>query len=128
LPGLFVANVGIAHGGADILVAEELLDFPQILSHVVEQDRGRAVAQPVGGDLPHPERIACRSEPEVERAVGERRTRISRKHELRPREGDPAGAKDPSALKALLQRFPLEKRWALKRSGTGTSWKTLPCL
>ena len=35
--------MGIAHGRADIFVPEELLDFPQILSHVVEQDRGRAV-------------------------------------------------------------------------------------
>ena len=47
LPGLFVADVAIAHGGADISVAEQLMDFPQILSYVVEQDRGRAVAQPV---------------------------------------------------------------------------------
>ena len=41
MPGLLIADVGIAHGGADILVAEELLDFPQILSHVVKEDRGR---------------------------------------------------------------------------------------
>ena len=37
--------MGVAHGGADILVAEQLLDFPQILSHMVEEDRGRAMAQ-----------------------------------------------------------------------------------
>ena len=49
LPRLFVANVGIAHRGADILVAEEFLDFAQILAHVVEEDRGCAVAQPVRG-------------------------------------------------------------------------------
>jgi hypothetical protein len=36
LPGLLVANVGVAHGGADILVTEEFLDFSQILSHVVQ--------------------------------------------------------------------------------------------
>ena len=40
LPRLFVADVGVAHRGADILVAEELLDLPQILSHLVEEDRG----------------------------------------------------------------------------------------
>jgi hypothetical protein len=28
LPGLLVADVGIAHGRADILVAKQLLDFP----------------------------------------------------------------------------------------------------
>jgi len=44
LPRLFVADVGVADGRADILVAEELLDFPQILSHVVKQDCGGAVA------------------------------------------------------------------------------------
>jgi hypothetical protein len=63
LPGLLVADVGVAHGGADILMAEQFLDFPQILSHVVEQDRCRAVAQSVGGDLPHPERSAPRPQP-----------------------------------------------------------------
>ena|SRR5215207_5433707 len=36
LPDLFVADVSIARGGADIFVAEELLDFPQVLSDVVE--------------------------------------------------------------------------------------------
>jgi hypothetical protein len=30
--------VGVADCGADILVAEQLLDFPQIVSHVVEQN------------------------------------------------------------------------------------------
>ena len=33
LPGLLIADVGVAHGSADILVAEQLLDFAQILSH-----------------------------------------------------------------------------------------------
>jgi hypothetical protein len=31
LPGLLVADVGIAHGGADILVPEELLEFAVIV-------------------------------------------------------------------------------------------------
>jgi hypothetical protein len=35
--------MGIADRRADILVAEELLDFPKILAHVVEQDRRRRV-------------------------------------------------------------------------------------
>jgi hypothetical protein len=38
LPRLFVADMGVAHGGADISVAEELLDFPQILSHVTDEN------------------------------------------------------------------------------------------
>jgi hypothetical protein len=54
LPCLFIA-MGIADCRADILVAEQFLDFPQILSHLVEQDRGRGVAQPMRGDLPYPE-------------------------------------------------------------------------
>jgi hypothetical protein len=37
LPGLFVADVRIAHGRADVFVAEELLDFPQIVSDVVRR-------------------------------------------------------------------------------------------
>jgi hypothetical protein len=41
LPCLFIADMGIAHGRADILVAEQFLDFPQILPHLVEKDRGR---------------------------------------------------------------------------------------
>jgi len=55
LPGLFAADVGIAHRGADILVAEKFLDFPKILPHMIEQDYGRRMPQSVGGDLPHPE-------------------------------------------------------------------------
>jgi hypothetical protein len=34
-PGLLVADVRVAHGSANILMAEQ---FPQILSHVVEKD------------------------------------------------------------------------------------------
>ena len=45
LPGLFVADVGVAHRGADVLVAEELLDLPKILPYVVEEDGGRGMAQ-----------------------------------------------------------------------------------
>ena len=36
-------------------MAEQFLDFPQILSHLVEEDRGRGVAQSMRGDLPYPE-------------------------------------------------------------------------
>jgi hypothetical protein len=32
LPRLFVADMGVSHGRTDILVAEQLLDFPQIFS------------------------------------------------------------------------------------------------
>ena len=46
LPCLFIADMGIAHGRADILVAEQFLDFPQILSHLVKEDRCRAVPYP----------------------------------------------------------------------------------
>jgi hypothetical protein len=57
-------------------VAEELLDFANILSYMVKEDCGGGMPQPMGGDLPHPERPASCPEPEVERAVGERLTRI----------------------------------------------------
>ena len=110
LPCLLVADVGVAHGGADILVAEQLLDFPQILSHVVKQNRRRGMAQPVRGDLPHPEGSACRPQPQVERAVGKRLARISRKHKLRGRKGDPAGSQDPAAFKTLLDGLPFKER------------------
>ena len=43
LPGLLIADVGVAHRRADILVAEKLLDLPQILSQVIEEDRGRGM-------------------------------------------------------------------------------------
>ena len=38
---------GMTTAGADILAGEQLLDFPQILARVVEEYRGRAVAQPI---------------------------------------------------------------------------------
>jgi hypothetical protein len=44
LPGLLIADVGVAHRGADILVAEESLDFAQVLSHVVKENRSRGMA------------------------------------------------------------------------------------
>jgi hypothetical protein len=55
-PSLLITNVRVAHSGADIFVAEQLLDFEQILSHVVEQDRGGAVTQASsrGGGVPSP--------------------------------------------------------------------------
>jgi hypothetical protein len=56
LPHLFVPDVGVPHGGADILVAEEFLNFPQILSHVIKEDRCGAMAEPVRRDLPHRDR------------------------------------------------------------------------
>jgi hypothetical protein len=100
--------MGVAHCGANILVAKQLLDFPQILSHVVEQDRRRRVAQAVGGNqfvfagysgAPFSNRAfnlrlraACRA-----LGVGERR-----------REGDSAGSQDPAPFKILLDGLPLE--------------------
>ena len=102
--------MGIAHGRADILVAEQFLDFPQILSHLVEEDRGRGVAQPMRGDLPYPEGSTGGPQPQIERPVGKRRARISCKHKLRRREVDPAGSHDPSAFKFLLEGLPLEER------------------
>ena len=41
LPALLIADVGITHRGADVFRAQELLDLPQILSHVVKEDRRR---------------------------------------------------------------------------------------
>ena len=43
LPCLFIADMGIADRRANVLVAEQFLDFPQILSHLVEEDRRRRV-------------------------------------------------------------------------------------
>jgi hypothetical protein len=81
LPCLFIADVGVADRGANILVAE-FLDFPQILSQLVEQNCGCGVALSVRGDLPHPEGSTSRADPQIERTVREQRPRISRKHKL----------------------------------------------
>jgi hypothetical protein len=62
------------------------------------------------GDLPHPEGSARRPQPKVERAIGKRLARISRKHKLRGREVNPAGSQDPAAFKTLLGALPLEER------------------
>ena len=110
--------MGVADRGANVLVAEELLDFPQIFPQVVKQDRGRAVAQPVGCELPYPERPASGSQPQVERAIGKRLARIPCKHKLRRREGDSAGSHDPAAFKFLLEGLPLEER-CTQASGSG---------
>jgi hypothetical protein len=36
LPRLFVADMGVAYHSANVLVAEQLLDFPQILPNLIE--------------------------------------------------------------------------------------------
>jgi hypothetical protein len=105
-----MADMGIAHGRADILVVEQFLDFPQILSHLVEQDRDRGVAQPMRGDLPYPEGSTGRPQPQIERPVAKRRARISCKHKLGGREGDSAGSHDPAAFNFLLEGLSLEER------------------
>ena len=62
LPGLLRAGVGIADRAADILVAEQLPHFPQILSHVVDQNCCRAVAQACAVISPPPRALhAARS-------------------------------------------------------------------
>ena len=114
--------MGIAHGRADILVAEQFLDFSQILSHLVEEDCRCGVARPMRGDLPYPE--------------GSR----SRKLNARLENGAPEYPANTNcdAAKAIppgaMIRRPLNFSWrtfhsrsaALKRPVTGTSWKTLP--
>ena len=110
--------MGIAHGRADILVAEQFLDFPQIISHLVEQNCRRGMPQPVGGDLPYPEGSTGGPQPQVKRPVRKRSPRISRKHKLRRREGDSAGSHDPAAFKFLLEGLPLEER-CTQASGNG---------
>ena len=111
LPSLLVADVGVAHGCADILVAEQLLVFPQILSHLVEEDRGRGVAQSMRRDLPHPKRSAPRSHRKLNARLENGAPDIPQ-HKLRNREGDPAGSQDPPPFKALLDRLPLLERLA----------------
>ena len=103
-------DMGIAHGRADILVAEQFLDFPQILSHLVEEDCGRGVAQPMRGDLPYPEGSTGGPQPQIERPIGKRRARIPRKHKLRRGKRDPSGGHDLAALKAFLDCLPLDER------------------
>ena len=125
LPCLFIADMGIAHGRADILVAEQFLDFPQILSHLVEEDRSRGVAQPMRGDLPYPRALqATRS-----RKLNARLENGAPEYPVKTN-CDPAKAIPPGDM----IRRPLKLSWmafhsrsdALNRPGTGTSWKTLP--
>jgi hypothetical protein len=115
--------VGIAHGRADVLVAEELLDFPQVLSNVVKRIVVAEWRSP-WAVIPHPKRSVSGPEPQIERAIGEWRSCVSSKHKLRSREGDPSRGEDSSTFEALLDRFPLKERRA--QTGRGTSWKTLP--
>jgi hypothetical protein len=68
------------------------------------------MAQTVGGDLPYRNRSARRTQPQVERAVGKRRSRIPRKHKLRSCQVDPSGRKNPPSSKVLLNVLPLEER------------------
>jgi hypothetical protein len=70
--------MGIAHGRGDILMAEQFLDFPQILFHVIEQNCRRGMPQPLRGDLPYPEGSTGGPQPQIERPVGKRRASCMR--------------------------------------------------
>jgi hypothetical protein len=63
VPGLFIAHVSVAHGRADVLMPEKLLDLPQVLPYLVEKDCGGAMAQPMRRNLPHPDHSARRAQP-----------------------------------------------------------------
>jgi hypothetical protein len=127
LPGLFVADMGIAHGRADILVAEQFLDFPQILSHLVEEDRGRGVAQPMRCDLPDPEGSTGGPQPQVEPRLENGAPEYPANTNCNPAKFIPPGA---------MIRRPLNSSWrvfhsrsaALKRPGTGTSRSPFPLM
>ena len=43
LPGLFVAYVNVAHRRAHIFVPQQLLNFPQIFSHLIKQNWSRGI-------------------------------------------------------------------------------------
>jgi hypothetical protein len=51
-------------------MAEELLDFPQILSNLIKKDRRGAMVEPVGGNLPYPDLSAGSSQAQIECAIG----------------------------------------------------------
>jgi hypothetical protein len=125
LPCLFIADMGVADRGADILVAEELLDLAKILSHMVEQDCGRGMPQPCAVISPTPSaRQAARS-----RRLNARLENGAPEYPANTN-SDPAKTIPPEA-RILL---PLKLSWmafhsrsaALKAPVTGTSWKTLP--
>ena len=106
--------MGIAHGRADILVAEQFLDFPQILSHLVEEDRGRGVAQPMRGDLPYPEGSTGGPQPQIERPVGKRRARIWGPTII----GTKTYARPPNALLTAYQSGLSARRRAFRRGAS----------
>jgi hypothetical protein len=85
---------------------------------VIEEDCGRSVAQPMGCNLPHPDRSARRPQPQVKRAVRKWRAGISRKHKLRGSKGEPSKSHDAPRFKALLNILPLKKR----RTQPGRDW------
>jgi hypothetical protein len=93
------------------LVAEELLDLPQILSHVVEEDRGCAVAQPVGCNLPHAECPARGAQPQVESAPLENGApEYPANTNCDPANAIPSGKSNPPRFRGLLNILPLEER------------------
>jgi hypothetical protein len=56
--------VGIAHRGADNLVAEQFLNFPQILCHVLSRIVAAEWRNPWAVISPTPERAACETNTE----------------------------------------------------------------
>jgi hypothetical protein len=109
LPGLLITDVGISDSGADVFVSEELLNFPQILSYVVKEDRGRAVAQKMSGNDWHPRALAGELEACVEGLVAKGRAVPARKDERRSREVD-SPSPQPHPLHTFQESEPLLER------------------
>jgi hypothetical protein len=82
------------------------------------------MSQPVGCDLPHPERSASGSEPQVEARLENGAPEYPANTNSDAANAIPPGAMIRRPLNSSCG-LPLEER-GTQGPGTGTSWKTLP--
>jgi hypothetical protein len=87
---------------ADILGAEKFLDFPQILSQLVEQDRGCGWRNPCAVISPTPRALQAARSRKLTARFKNGRPRISRKHKLLGCEDNPAGSQDAAKPAPLV--------------------------
>ena len=125
LPGLLIADVGVAHGGADIFLAEQLLDFaksfPTWLSRIV----AALWRSPWAVISPTPRALQAARSRKLNARFENGAPEYPANTNCEAAKAIPPGAKIRRPLKFSWTSFH-SRSAALKRPGTGTSWKTLP--
>jgi hypothetical protein len=93
-------------------VAEALLDLSQILSNVIQEDRRRAMTQPVRGNLPTPSALQAHWNRKLNARLENGAPEYPANTNCDPANASPSGQSNSLAFKGFLNLLPLKQRRA----------------